>query len=166
VNLPDDEQMIALIERVGAGDQAAMGELWDAVSPWVYGVLLRMLRDEEAAELLTRRTFVEIWQAAPLWDQHVGRPLLWSLAMARSLGEQWLAERRRAHRDDAGPTMEERAAARDDHSQVGGVLASMGGEREVLEAAWFSYPADDGARTPASSDFGPLIRRFAALLAR
>ena len=169
MQLPDNDELTALIERIGAGDREAFGSLFDAVGPWVHAALLRMLRDEEAAELLTRRTLVEIWKVAPLWDQHVGRPLLWALATARNLGVQWLDGERRRHAEGPAttpPTELERSEARSEPSQVGQALAALGDGRDALEAAWFRHPLEaDGVKDVDPSVYGPALRDFARVLA-
>ena len=165
MKLPDNDTLVTLVERMAIGDADALGELWDQVSPWVHAALLRMLRDEQAAELLTRRTVVEMWRLAPMWDHHVGRPLLWAMANARSLGSQWLSERRRGHQEGpatAVPSKELVLDAREPASQIGAALATLGEVgHDILEAAWFSHPvAPETVRNPAPESFGPLLRDF------
>lgn len=169
VNLPDNDTLVALVERMASGDAEALGELWDQVSPWVHAALLRMLRDEEAAELLTRATVIEMWRLAPMWDEHVGQPLLWAVANARNLGCQWLSERRRGHEDGpatTAPSAELIRDARDPASQVGAALAALGeAGHDTLEATWFSHPiAPETVRNPDSESFGPLLRDFGRAL--
>lgn len=155
--LPDDDALVALVERMADGDRDAAGALFDAVGPWVHGALLRMLGDADAAELLTRRTVVEMWRAAPLWDRHVGRPLLWSLALARNLGVQWLDEQRRAHAEVGTPASDRPAPG---PGQVGRALASLDDEtRARLEGGW--YQDVDAPETPLD----PALRRWATVLA-
>lgn len=168
--LPDNDHLVALVQRMGDGDRDAAGELWDDIAPWIHAALLRMLRDEEAAELLTRRTVLEVWRAAPMYDQHVGRPLLWALAMARSLGIQWLEDERRSHRDGpalTAPSGIERQEARAPGSHVGSVLASLPPDTlELLEAAWFFHAVDeDGIRVPEPQSLDEPLRAFARTLA-
>lgn len=170
MTLPDNDALVALIERMAEGDQEAVGALWDAVSPWVHAALLRTLRDEDAAEVLSRRVVLEMWRVAPLWDQHVGRPLLWSLALARSLAVQWLDDRRRTREDGPAttpPTRAEREAARDAASMVGQALAAMDpAQAELLEAAWCHHPIDeDGIRVADGAALDGPLRAFAATLA-
>ena len=170
MTLPDNDELVALVERMAEGDQDAVGPLWDALSPWVHAALLRTVRDEDAAEVLSRRVLVEMWRVAPLWDQHVGRPLLWSLALARSLAVQWLDDRRRRREDGPAttpPTKAERAAARDASSIVGQALAAMDpADAALLEAAWCHQPVDeDGVRVADGSTLDGPLRAFAAHLA-
>ncbi len=39
-----------LLRRAGRGDQAAFGELYDALSPLVHGVVLKVVRDPAQAQ--------------------------------------------------------------------------------------------------------------------
>ena len=40
----------ALIEKMIAGDEAALSTMYDRYAPMLFGVLMRILRDEQAAE--------------------------------------------------------------------------------------------------------------------
>ena len=169
MSLPPDAQQVALIERIGAGDVEAFGELFDLLSPYVVAALRRSVRDEELTAELTVAVFQELWVMAPLWDRHVGRPLLWALALARSQANELKEGLRRA--GETVPTIErpddaERQAARAPASQVGSVLGALGPEDvEVLEAAWFGHPAEpDTVRLPDDDRTAAALSRFARAL--
>ena len=51
-----------LVSRVRAGDQDAMGALYDRYSPLVYGVGLRVLADAAAAEDVLQEIFMQLWR--------------------------------------------------------------------------------------------------------
>ena len=48
-------------ERLVAGDEAALGELYEEFSPLVYGLAARVTRDWAAAEDITQEVFVRVW---------------------------------------------------------------------------------------------------------
>ena len=169
MNLPDNDTLVALVERMASGDAEALGELWDQVSPWVHAALLRMLRDEEAAELLTRATVIEMWRLAPMWDEHVGQPLLWAVANARNLGCQWLSGRRRGHEDGpatTAPSAELIRDARDPASQVGAALEALGEAGHDTLDARGSLQAVDVLRVAAEQLAARLERTHEAVRAR
>ena len=149
MSLPSDETQVALIERIASGDAEAFAELFDLLAPYVVAALRRSVRDEQQADDLTVAVFSELWVMAPLWDRHVGRPLLWALALARSQANELKEGLRRAGasvRAIERPDDAEREAARAPRSQVGGVLSRLErGELDVLEGAWFGHPAEPGA---------------------
>ncbi|MFI9270769.1 sigma-70 family RNA polymerase sigma factor [Kitasatospora sp. NPDC052896] len=56
---PDwDQQMRSRLDR---GEETALGELYDQLSPLVHGLAGRILADEAAAAQLTREVFAHVW---------------------------------------------------------------------------------------------------------
>lgn len=51
-----------LVDRLCAGDEAALGELYDRYAGFVYGLALRTLIDKQAAEDVTQEVFVAVWE--------------------------------------------------------------------------------------------------------
>ena len=62
------DPQLALIQRVGRGDQAAFADLYDAISPLVHGVVLKVVRDPSQAEEVVQEVFAELWRVAPRFD--------------------------------------------------------------------------------------------------
>ena len=54
-----DKELVSLVR---AGDQNAMGALYDRYSPLVYAVGLRVLADTAAAEDLLQEVFPQLWR--------------------------------------------------------------------------------------------------------
>lgn len=52
------------IQRIAGGELAALAEIYDRYAAVAYGVGVRMLGDEDGAELVVRQTFVELWERA------------------------------------------------------------------------------------------------------
>ena len=63
-----DDPCGALLRRAGRGDQSAFAELYDALSPLVYGVVLKVVRDPSQAEEVAQEVFVELWRLAARFD--------------------------------------------------------------------------------------------------
>src|SRR4051812_39779920 len=78
---PDDRQL-NLIQRVGRGDQAAFGELYDNTAPLVHGVVLKVVRDPSQAEEVVQEVFVELWRIAPRFDPAKGTVTSWVATIA------------------------------------------------------------------------------------
>lgn len=68
--------------RVASGDEGAFEELYDAVSPQVFGLIRRIIRDEAQSEEVTQEVFVEAWQQATRFDPARGKALSWLLTLA------------------------------------------------------------------------------------
>jgi RNA polymerase sigma factor (sigma-70 family) len=81
---PDAAALAALIARIARQDEGALGELYDATVGRVYGMALRILRDEQGAEEVAEEVFFQVWRQAGRYDPARGRPLGWLLNLARS----------------------------------------------------------------------------------
>ena len=84
---PDAEQAPVasqqdLLERAAHGDQRAFAALYDQISPRVFGLIRRILRDQDQSEEVTQEVFLEIWQTAPRFDPNKGGASTWILTMA------------------------------------------------------------------------------------
>jgi RNA polymerase sigma-70 factor, ECF subfamily len=71
-----------LLERVANGDQWAFSELYDQLSPRVFGLIKRLLRDHSQSEEVTQEVFLEIWRTATRFDPNKGAAATWILTMA------------------------------------------------------------------------------------
>jgi RNA polymerase sigma-70 factor, ECF subfamily len=97
------DPLAALLARAGRGDQSAFTELYDALAPLLYGIVLRVLRDPTQSEEVTQEAFVELWRLAPRYDSSRGSVRSWATTIAhrraidRVRSEQ--ANRERTERD-------------------------------------------------------------------
>jgi RNA polymerase sigma-70 factor (ECF subfamily) len=76
------DPQLALIQRVGRGDQAAFADLYDLVAPLVHGVVLKVVRDPSHAEEVVQEVFVELWRVAPRFDPAKGVVSSWVATIA------------------------------------------------------------------------------------
>ena len=77
-----DDPQLALIQRVGRGDQAAFADLYDATSALVHGIVLKVVRDPAQAEEVVQEVFVELWRIAPRYDATKGAVNSWVATIA------------------------------------------------------------------------------------
>ncbi|MDB5242271.1 MAG: polymerase subunit sigma-70 [Spirosoma sp.] len=73
-----------LIEKLNQRDQLAFQWLYDQYSPALYGVVLRIVRDEEQAEDVLQDIFIKIWKNLDAYDAGKGRLFTWLLNVARN----------------------------------------------------------------------------------
>jgi RNA polymerase sigma factor (sigma-70 family) len=79
---PIDEQDRALVARIAAGSEAAMGALYAAHGRRIYAFALSRLQDPVAASDLVSETLVEVWRGAGRFAGHA--PVTtWLLEIAR-----------------------------------------------------------------------------------
>ncbi len=84
-----------LLERLRARDEAALGELYDQLAPWVLGLARRILGDHGEAEDVTSDVFVQVWEQIDRHDPRRGPLGPWVLAIARTRALDALRRRRR-----------------------------------------------------------------------
>jgi RNA polymerase sigma-70 factor (ECF subfamily) len=78
----------ALIERVAAGDSAALAALYDRYGRLAYGLAYRVLADASAAEEAVQDAFVQVWRHAATFDPARGagfRAWLMTIVHRRSI---------------------------------------------------------------------------------
>lgn len=77
-----------LLVRTAAGDHAAFAEVYRRTSAHLFGVALRMLGREQAAEDVLQEAFVSVWKNAGSWRSHVEgqeiQPMTWLIAIVRN----------------------------------------------------------------------------------
>ena len=72
------------MERYAAGDEAAFGELYDALAPRLLGYLVRQTRSRERAEDIVQQTFLQIHRARGRFIPGA-EVIPWAFAIARRL---------------------------------------------------------------------------------
>ncbi|HWO90271.1 MAG TPA: sigma-70 family RNA polymerase sigma factor [Gemmatimonadales bacterium] len=73
-----------LLERIAAGDERALGELYDRYGRTVYSLALAILREPADAEEAVIDTFNQVWQSAASYDASRGVVAAWLCTIARS----------------------------------------------------------------------------------
>ncbi len=71
------------MRRIVAREQTALAELYDLVSPMVYGMAMRVVNNTTLAEEVTQDTFMKVWRQAERWDPERGKLITWILTIAR-----------------------------------------------------------------------------------
>lgn len=79
---PHVDVVTRLLTEVGRGDEAAFRELYDHIARWVYGVVLRVVRNPSQSEEVTQEVMVEIWRTATRFDADRGSGKAWVMTMA------------------------------------------------------------------------------------
>ncbi|MDX2390783.1 MULTISPECIES: ECF RNA polymerase sigma factor SigK [unclassified Streptomyces] len=144
-----DEGLAVLLGRVAEGDEAAFGEVYEAVCGRVLGVTLAVLRDRSQAEEVTQEVFVEVWRTAGRYRSDRGSVRTWVLTMAhrravdrvRSAQASTDRERRAARLESALPEFDEVSEAaleRDEAARVRRCLGSLTGiQRQSVTLAYY-----------------------------
>jgi RNA polymerase sigma factor (sigma-70 family) len=135
----------ALLTRVAARDQSALGELYDRQSRLLFGLILRILKDQGEAEEVLQEVFVQVWARAGTYNVELGSPAGWLVGIARSRAIDRLrmhAVRVRAAEDVSKPppveSPEARASLGEQQRDIQRALDILPVEqRELIERAYF-----------------------------
>ena len=91
-----------LLNQSGRGDEAAFSQLYDELSGVVYGVVIRVIRDQAQAAELTQEVFVEAWRLAARFDSDKGSVRSWICTIAhRRAVDRVRSEQSRRNREEA-----------------------------------------------------------------
>ncbi|CDN50062.1 sigma-70 family RNA polymerase sigma factor [Neorhizobium galegae] len=77
-------EIAALINRVAMGDRKAFASLYNATSPKLFSIYLRILKDRADAEEALQEIYVRVWQRSRTFAVDTGSPLAWLAAIARN----------------------------------------------------------------------------------
>lgn len=97
------EQLWTLqIRQIAAGDQMALGQLYDGTSRFVYGLALRILGDPGEAEEVTLDVYEQVWRQAGDYSLRRGTPLVWLTMLTRSRAiDRLRVAKRQRHREES-----------------------------------------------------------------
>ena len=98
-----EQLLLDVIRRVASADQGALGELYDATSPTVFGLVRRIVGDYSVAEEVTLDVYTQVWRLASAYSEEKGSPVTWLLMIARSRAIDHLRSRARHVKDQERP---------------------------------------------------------------
>jgi hypothetical protein len=61
---PERQHAVEMIERMAAGDEVALAAFYQRFAPMLYGLALKMMKDEKEAEDVLQEGFVYLWRKA------------------------------------------------------------------------------------------------------
>ncbi len=71
-----------LLERTAQGDHQAFSEFYGQTSARVFGLVRRVLLDQELSEEVTQEVFIVVWQTSSKYNPAAGSPMAWLLTIA------------------------------------------------------------------------------------
>jgi RNA polymerase sigma-70 factor (ECF subfamily) len=95
----------ALLDRLAAGDPAALGEAFDRYSGLVNGLALRILKDTAEADEVIQEVFLQVWRQATRFDRARGSAEAWICTITRTRALDRL-RRRTSRREDSAEALE------------------------------------------------------------
>src|SRR5919108_3659404 len=124
-------QEIHLIQRMAAGDENALGELYDRWRHIVFALASRIVADVRDAEEVLEDTFWQAWRQASQYDASRGSVGTWLVTLARSRAlDRARTQRRRPPSSESLDTAHEVASDVDTRAHV-----EHGEESRLVRAA-------------------------------
>lgn len=74
----------ALILKLQNKDEAALSQLYDNYSPALYGVIIRICKDQQNAQNLLQDTFLTIWEKSHQYNPKKGKFYTWAYRIAKN----------------------------------------------------------------------------------
>jgi RNA polymerase sigma-70 factor (ECF subfamily) len=173
-----DDMDAELLARCAAGDEHALGALYDAYGRQAYALARRITNDGALAEDVVQEAFLDAWRGAGRFDAERGRASTWILTLVHRRAVD--AVRRAAARPrplpaDAGELPDPVApddvagdvAVRDQAERVRAALARLSeAQRRVLELAYIGGYSQSEIAELLDEPLGTVkSRTFAALAA-
>ena len=133
-------------ERLVTGDESALGECYDQYASFVYGLVLRVVRDAKAAEDITQDVFLGLWENPACFDPEKGALRTWLGTLAHRRAVDYVRREEARRRRDASvlarvtatPDVEEMALALMTAERVRAALESLPPEqRQAIQLAYF-----------------------------
>lgn len=97
------DPLSGLVAKAGKGDRHAAGELVKAVSPSVWRIAWRLLRDRAEAEDVTQEALIRMWKVAPNWKPGRAKFETWLYQVTTNLCFDRLRKAGRFVEEDAAP---------------------------------------------------------------
>ncbi|QBX56828.1 RNA polymerase sigma factor [Nocardioides seonyuensis] len=137
---PEESSDADLVRAVGAGDRAALRELFQRHEPWLATRLGRRCADPAMVDTAIQETFLTVWRKPSGWrGEGEVAAWLWGIAV-RSLLHQLrprasVVDRLRGLRGSPMASAEEEVLARVEHSDVGLAFARLSPELQAVVQA-------------------------------
>ncbi len=147
-----------LINRVAMGDRAAFVALYQATSPKLMGVCLRILKNRSDAEEALQEIYIKIWQRAKTFATGHSGPFAWLATIARNHAIDTIRARKPVSddldaaydlADDTTPNPEQRMGIVDEGRRIDRCMAELDPahasavRRAYVEGLSYTELADD-----------------------
>lgn len=145
-------ELTRLLERTAAEDRQSLKSLYECTSAKLYGICLRLLRDEADAQDVLQEVYLSVWRKAASFDSTRASPITWLATIARNRSIDRLRARQAPTEDlgaavdipDDGPSSFQVLETADDAARLRRCLEELESRaRDAIRSAFF-----DGATYP------------------
>jgi RNA polymerase sigma-70 factor (ECF subfamily) len=84
------DPLVALLAACARGDRAAFESLYRQTSAKLFGVTLRIVRQEDLAEDVLQDCYIRIWNRAGDYREGLAAPMTWMASIVRNRSLDWL----------------------------------------------------------------------------
>ncbi len=166
-----------LVHRMAAGDESALGALYDRWSSLVYSLVMHLLDDVDEAEEVVEEAFWQAWRQAGRYEASRGAVSTWLTTIGRSRALDRLRARRRLREEpltqlsarqkervtDAPVAADDPLIYTEASEQRAMVVAALDAlppeQREVIELAYFSGLSQSEIATHTKQPLGTVKTR-------
>lgn len=92
--MSDQTDLVQLLRRIAAGEQAAIERLYDLTINAIYALARRVTGHEDVAEEVVNDVYLQIWRQAGTYDATRASPMAWMLLLCRTRAIDWRRRRR------------------------------------------------------------------------
>ncbi|MFB7394744.1 MULTISPECIES: ECF RNA polymerase sigma factor SigK [unclassified Streptomyces] len=78
----DRNDIADVMQQVAHGDKEAFSALYDALSPLVFGIVLKVVRDRAQSEEVAQEVMIELWRQAARYRPEAGSVTAWAATIA------------------------------------------------------------------------------------
>lgn len=96
MNPESNEELMKLLSATAAGDRRAFGRLYNATSPYLFAIAIRLVHRRAAAEDVLQDAYVQVWHRAGDYHVQRGAVLGWMTALVRYRAIDMLRKNRSA----------------------------------------------------------------------
>jgi RNA polymerase sigma-70 factor (ECF subfamily) len=164
-----------LLARMAAGEQEALGQLYDRTSKLINGLLIRMLADPHDAEEVLLDVYMRAWKNAANYTSDRGSVEGWLVVMARSIAIDRLRHNKALPRladfeseaRDGVASPEKQAVEAQSGRHVRAMLQELpDDQRTLLDLAFFHGFSHSELATHTGLPIGTVKSRIRAALSR
>lgn len=131
-----------LITNLKNKDEAALSQLYDAYAPAIYGVIIRMCKDEQQSQNILQDTFLTIWEKAHQYNPEKGKFYTWAYRIAKNKTLNYLrVNKKLIQTEDLGVYKDKSETVKDevDTFQLKGFLNQLEPHhKKALELVYFN----------------------------
>ena len=125
------EELARLLARCSLGDKNSFERLYKSSSAQLFGLILRIVKNQDTAAEILQESYVKIWNRAGDFRAEVAQPMTWMGTIARNQAIDTL--RRNAHHTNTSESVEDLRWLPDENNRAPEDVAHVEHQRDALK---------------------------------